>query len=92
MLDLEMPIMNGFQACHQIIKTYKEKKANRIKQSYDSIIDDLFLQPMMVAYSSHVDDNVRANALKYGFKIVIKAPFTKETMQELILKQLLKKK
>ena len=72
LLDLDMPIMNGFEACRQIIdffsnpnmfkpeKTVKKNPSDKsIAESVNEIIEDMYMHPLMVAYSSLVNDDVR---------------------------------
>lgn len=43
LLDLDMPIMNGYDACGKIIATYNDFKGNKRQSSHLSILDDLFM-------------------------------------------------
>ena len=105
LLDLDMPIMDGFEACRQItdfyknLSTYRLEKPNQrqdqetelIKQvsmPVSSIIDGKFTQPLMVAYSGLVNDEVRKNAKEAGFKVVIESPLTIDRIKEHILAKL----
>jgi CheY-like chemotaxis protein len=74
LLDLDMPIMDGFEACQQILGLYTSKnqlfKLEKNNDSDDSdsdrsvvrevehIIDDMFTKPLMVAYSGLVNEEV----------------------------------
>lgn len=47
-----------------------------IAQSVNNIIEDMFMHPLMIAYSGLVNNDVRKHAREAGFKIVIEAPLT----------------
>jgi hypothetical protein len=40
----------------------------------EAILDDLFLLPLMIAYSGFVDENVQKLAKDAGFSLIIEAP------------------
>ena len=107
LLDLDMPIMDGFEACRQIIDFYKnlstyrlekpnkrqdqveETKVNpKVAKSVSKIIDGKFTQPLMVAYSGLVNEEVRENAKEAGFKVVIESPLTVDRIRDQILSNL----
>ena len=107
LLDLDMPIMDGFEACRQIIDFYKnlstykldkpDKRMNQVEEmkinskvaeSVINIIDSKFTQPLMVAYSGLVNEEVRKNAKEAGFKVVIESPLTVERIKDHILSNL----
>ena len=56
LLDLDMPILDGFEACQQLIKYYDEKMEPR---------------PMIVAYSGFVDEHIKLQALNTGFDDIL---------------------
>ena len=108
LLDLDMPIMNGFEACQQIIdffsnknifKPEKTKKHQRgykkknfseksIAESVNEIIEDMYMHPLMVAYSGLVNDDVRKKCYEAGFKVVIESPLTTGHIKDIILSNL----
>ena len=108
LLDLDMPIMNGFEACRQIIdffsnsnifKPEKTKKLERgykkrnlsdksIAESVNEIIEDMYMHPLMVAYSGLVNDDVRRKCKEAGFKVVIESPLTTGHIKDIILSNL----
>ena len=53
-----MPIVIGFEACRQIIAAYDDKKNNQKNNCHRAILDDLFLEPLMIAYSGYVDEAI----------------------------------
>ena len=65
LLDLDMPIMNGFEACRQISDLYNtalfklESDSPMVNQSILSVIEEMSMAPLMVAYSALVNDTVR---------------------------------
>jgi len=107
LLDLDMPIMNGFEACKQIIDFYVNsilfrpvkskqfmrgnKKRNLSSESVNNIIEDMNTQPLMVAYSGLVNDDVRKQAEEAGFNMVFESPLTADMIKNNIL-SLLKEK
>ena len=79
-----MPIMNGYQACELIITCYNDKKKN---SKHHNIVNDLLMQPLMIAYSGFVDENVSKRATDAGFLMVIEAPITIAKIEKLILSE-----
>ena len=65
--DLEMPIMNGYTACENIVKLYQNSR----QQLYDSkdedhvsqIISHIIKKPLMIACSGFVNESIRKKAL-----------------------------
>ena len=105
LLDLNMPIMNGFEACRQIIDFYQNSNMFKLEKSkmqrgsrssseksvskaVNEILDDMFHLPLMIAYSGHVDDEVRQKCKEAGFKVVIDSPLTVQKVQGPILSNL----
>jgi CheY-like chemotaxis protein len=97
LLDLDMPIMDGYEACRQILKLYNDKNKffqvdpnlNQIssKEScsnsiVEHVIEEMFTQPLMIAYSGLVNDEVRQKAKLQGFDVVIDAPLTVDKIQK----------
>ena len=54
----------------------KMDSSKSIAQSVNNIIEDMFMHPLMIAYSGLVNNDVRKHAREAGFKIVIEAPLT----------------
>ena len=84
LLDLDMPIMDGFESCKQIFSLFQgsdmlfklEDENPPEKRSVSNIIEDMFTQPLMVAFSGLVNDEVTSKAMKLGFDEIIEAPLT----------------
>ena len=57
-------------------------------ESVSNIIDGKFTQPLMVAYSGLVNEEVRKNAKEAGFKVVIESPLTVDRIKDHILSNL----
>ena len=79
LLDLSMPIADGYEACRNIIKLYTQA------QLQGGFKSDLNLKPCMIAASGFVDENVRAKCLESGFDDVHLMPVCAQTIQEKIL-------
>ena len=76
-----MPIMNGYEACEQIVKMYEnQNNIFRLKKeengNIDGLLDEIFTQPLMIAISGFVDDEIRLKAKNCGFQVVIESPIT----------------
>lgn len=54
----------------------KRDSSLSVLESVSSIIEEMVKQPLMIAYSGHVDDNVRKKAKEAGFQVVIENPLT----------------
>ena len=61
---------------------------SKVAESVINIIDSKFTQPLMVAYSGLVNEEVRKNAKEAGFKVVIESPLTVERIKDHILSNL----
>lgn len=61
-LDLTMPMMDGYEACQKIIGLFQ---------------DDLpVYKPKLVALSSHITDDIEARCIEIGFDKVMLAPLS----------------
>ena len=93
LLDLDMPIMDGYKACEQIIACFNDKKKNQVLSDqcpldqHKAIVNDLFMQPLIFAYSGFVNDAIRQKAKESGFFTVIEAPITFQKIQNLIISE-----
>jgi hypothetical protein len=54
----------------------KRDSSLSVLESVSSIIEEMVKHPLMIAYSGHVDDNVRKKAKEAGFQVVIENPLT----------------
>ena len=64
LLDINMPIMGGMEACKKIIETFAGvnslfKCEHNEGREENQIMSDIFKQPLMVAYSGLVNDEIR---------------------------------
>ena len=81
LLDLNMPIMNGFEACKQIKQFYdQEKQLFKVNQNRD--VDNV---PLMVACSGFIDDDTQNRCQEVGFDVIIEAPLSAEKIRNQIL-------
>ena len=51
----------------------------------NNIIEDMATQPLMVAFSGLVNDEVRKDAKEAGFDLVIESPLSVQKVNEVIL-------
>ena len=54
----------------------------------NEIIEDMYMHPLMVAYSGLVNDDVRKKCKEAGFKVVIESPLTTDHIKDNILSSL----
>jgi hypothetical protein len=59
-----------------------------IAESVNEIIEDMYMNPLMVAYSGLVNDDVRRKCKEAGFKVVIESPLTTGHIKDIILSNL----
>lgn len=87
-LDLNMPIMNGHEACKQILQIYKDYNERQIglkgseDQSEDghSNADETYVnrRPIIVASSAHVTEEIQQQCLNEGFDMITGVPMEKD--------------
>ena len=68
-MDCDMPVMNGFQACEELIKLYEVEKKK---------------PPPIVAITANDTYEDRMKAKKCGMKELVKKPLSKSKFEELI--------
>ena len=65
-LDLNMPICDGYEACKSIIKTFEDRifisNANLDKKS-----DYVCNLPLIIGATGYLDDNIKAACEEVGF-------------------------
>ena len=69
MFKLEKPL-------RAVDETIRQDSSKSIAVSVSNIIEELFCQPQIIAYSGLVNDEVRLKAKEAGFKMVIESPLT----------------
>ena len=85
LLDLDMPILSGFEACRRILRFYdtenalfqfENRKIQQIRKSsyIGDIIKEAIDVPVMVGYSGLLDKEKYQRAKKAGFDVVLDAP------------------
>ena len=74
-LDLNMPISNGYEACEKIVKLFRreERKAKEVVE-----VEGEDETPVMVALSSFVDSQVIEQTLETGFVLTAISPMTSD--------------
>lgn len=71
LLDLEMPIMNGYVTCQKICELYdKNKKLFEMQQKKD-ILEEIKEKPFMVACTGFLNSQIELEAEKAGFDVSI---------------------
>ena len=71
LLDLEMPIMNGYETCQKICQLYdKDKKFFEISQKVE-IWKPIDERPLLVACTGFLNDEIERETLKAGFDVAI---------------------
>ena len=65
-LDLNMPICDGYDACLNILKTYNSIQSPNCKQR----------RPYLVAVSAFVDQETRKKCKQFGFDDVMEMPLS----------------
>ena len=74
LLDLDMPIMNGFDSCSELLKMYKQKNTGN--------------KPLIFAFSGFVNDQIRNKAMKTGFSDILLTPLSIESVLNVIIEKL----
>jgi len=103
LLDLNMPISNGYEACEKILKLYDEnslfqskkshgsgKKASDNRGRYDICLSNL--KPYVVALSSLIDESVMKKTKEKGFEKTYLCPLKSDTIKDEILVKLVERR
>ena len=86
-----MPIMSGYEACEKILELYESKhdlfKRQKKREMGDigKLVEEIFTQPLMIACSGLVNEQVKAKAEKHGFQVVIESPLTTEKINSMVI-------
>lgn len=83
-LDLNMPITNGYEACSSILKLYKDQNIFGVRRSQkkNKLWD---LRPVIVACTSYINDYVIKNTSEIGFEKAFSSPLQVSTIQQEII-------
>ena len=76
-LDLNMPISNGYEACIKIITLYKQINIFDINTKEREPSPNgccTSVKPLIVALSSYVDEPTYKESMKAGFELVYSSP------------------
>lgn len=81
-LDLNMPVTDGFEACTMIRSLY----GNGSRSSRNlNIINLLKAQPYLVAVSGFIDDSTKVKVERAGFDQLFLMPLSLQDIQDLIV-------
>lgn len=94
LMDLNMPIMDGFEACKQILNIYKDFNENQMRikseNNHRKSLRDLLGQtqlneqpyverkPLMIASTAHITNETRSECLKVGFDLITNVPIKRD--------------
>ena len=87
-LDLQMPISDGYDACKNILGLFNERKLFKIKtnqSSFSETVREYKIKPIMVAASSFVNDEVMVNTNAAGFDRTLTVPLRVPTLNDTII-------
>ena len=78
-LDLNMPISDGFETCKNIVKFFKDKGIFKIDQSYVSNLSSShgsslpfkYFKPVIVALSSLITKSIEKKTEEAGFNLTL---------------------
>ena len=73
LLDLAMPILDGYETCKQLIEHYEESETQPAK---------------IFAYSGFVNEETRKKALETGFDEILLTPIEATSVEQVILPRL----
>ena len=105
-LDLHMPISDGYEACKNICTQFSDVNLFKLKEKAVGMDQDNFqrkkklfkfldsndIKPLMVACSSEVSSEVREQTAKAGFDLTFLMPLSAEVIQTDIIPKLLERK
>jgi CheY-like chemotaxis protein len=83
-LDLNMPISDGYEACENIIKYFTNESIFNVPQAGAK----LKANPIMVACSSYVTPHIILKTSAAGFSLTLETPLTVPILQEKIMPML----
>ena len=95
-LDLNMPISDGYETCKNIIKFFKCKGIFKIEASQVSNLSNsnglslMHFQPVIVALSSLITRDIDKRTIEAGFDLTLQSPLHANTIHskiEPLLKQ-----
>ena len=95
-LDLNMPISDGFETCKNIVKFFKDKGIFKIDQSFVSNLSSSngknlpfkHFKPVIVALSSLITKSIEKKTEEAGFNLTLQGPLHVKVIDTLILPQL----
>ena len=77
-----MPISNGYETCKNILDLYDSNQESLF--SYNSI-EIRRLKPIMIACTSHVDQNILRLTKEAGFNQTLQCPLRYNDIEDLIM-------
>ena len=88
-LDLCMPVTDGFEACKRILSLHINMKRLSMSQYFSA---QQSTQPLIVAVSGFIDERIEQKAKSSGFKMVFESPLSEDQIKNQLLKFVLKRK
>lgn len=90
-LDLEMPVCDGYSACQQIKMQFENKNIPAIKKGVEAgVLSDYM--PIIVAVSGYIDEKAEKKIAEVEFNGFFQAPLSVEDIKEMIMPDILKRK
>ena len=76
LLDLNMPVCSGYECCERIVALYSNLELRRkLKFCRELTYEDKAnFKPIIIACSSHVNDEVKEKTARIGFDLTMAAP------------------
>lgn len=90
-LDLDMPVCDGYDACKKIKSQFENKNMPAIRNGQAAGMMSDYL-PIIIAVSGFIDDNTENKIVAAGFKGFFQAPLGVQDIQELIMPDIVKRK
>ena len=95
-LDLSMPVTDGFEACKQIQKTLQSKQVIAVKSTCHKDLSKINImgssskdfEPLIIAVTGFVDGDVKQKCDEAGFDMLFEAPLSFEEIRETIVGRL----
>ena len=90
-LDLQMPISNGYETCRKILTLYDQVNEGMFNV-HKSQLSERKQKPVMIACSGYVDEGIRSRTSESGFDLAIQCPLRSQKVEEIIMPLLSKRK
>lgn len=87
-LDLEMPIMNGYVTCQKICEFYSKDEKFFKNQSKSDIWEEINERPLIIACTGCLNESIELEAKSCGFDLAIQSPLSPEKIESCIKERL----